>query len=415
MRKTFVSISLFLMSLSLASRVCATDLTGTYTGRLTCKWTSAEGTRSTTRDNLDLEISESQSSPTRGAVNMRIPAVGSYFGNVVFDSKFPLKKGSGVVNDCRHRWSPNANTYEMVRFSSTSPGGVKNRIEMDGIVDRSGDDGSFATCSGTFNRTDATDPSVPFCPVVPPGPPGPNAYHVVLNGIGSQVLAADAYAGVLGTSARTVSWWYRSHVNSFPAVWGVIFWGQGPAGMWSVQLENYDGGGINGEFYGTKIAWTANKNPLMGALQDGTWHHLVMTAPASGTVGDIKLYMDGAPLPVRSVVGGQLSLSYNTVAGIPFRVGSRDLGDYSDADFDEVAVWNSELSAAAVSEIYNGGAPTDLTVNGSNYVDSAALQLYWRFEEGSGLATADSSAHGHSGTISDGDTVGSWGAPGAKH
>jgi len=399
-----------------AGRAGAADLTGTYAGRLTCRWTSAAGVRSTTRDDLMLEVSESQISATRSSVNMRIPSVASYFGNVIFDPRAPTKNGTGVVNDCTHLWSPNAFVYETVRFTSSSvPGGLKGKIEMEGIVDHSGSDGSIGLCSGSFSRADATDPDVTFCPVVPPGPPGPNAYHVVLNGIGSQVIAADSYPGILGTGARTVSWWYRSHVNTFPPVWGLIFWGQGPAGMWSVQLEDFDGGGINLELYGTKIAWTANQDPAMGALQDGKWHHLAMTAPTAGTAADVKLYMDGVLLPTVYVVGGQLALSYDTLAGIAFRAGSRDLGNYSDADFDEIALWDVELSAAAISEMFNGGAPTDLTKNGTNYQSASALQLYWRFEEGTGLATADSSGNGHGGTISAGDPMKSWGAPGANH
>ena len=76
---------------------------------------------------------------------------------------------------------------------------------------------------------------------------------------------------------------------------------------------------------------------------------------------------------------------------------------------DEVAIWNTELSAAAVAEIFNGGSPTDLTINGSAYGSAAMLQLYWRFEEGGGLATADLSGNGHSGVIIAGDAIESWG------
>jgi hypothetical protein len=76
---------------------------------------------------------------------------------------------------------------------------------------------------------------------------------------------------------------------------------------------------------------------------------------------------------------------------------------------DEVALWDVELTAAAVAEIFNGGIPTDLTQSGSSYTSAASLQLYWRFEEGAGLTTADLSGHGHSGVLIAGDTIDSWG------
>ena len=228
-----------------------------------------------------------------------------------------------------------------------------------------------------------------------------NNFHVVLNGFSQDVVAADGYTGILGGSARTISWWYRSHVNSFPPVWGIVFWGQ----MWSVQLESFDGGGIACECGGTKIAWTGNRNPAMASLQDGQWHQLVMTAPTNGNFGDIALYLDGAPMPVMSVHGGSLTNTYNTAPGGAFRVGARDLGNHADADMDEVALWNVELTSAAVAEVFNGGIPTDLTQNGSSYTAAASLQLYWRFEEGAGLTTTDVSGHGHDGLLIAGDSI----------
>jgi hypothetical protein len=134
-----------------------------------------------------------------------------------------------------------------------------------------------------------------------------------------------------------------------------------------------------------------------------------MTAPESGTMENVRLYLDGALVPVVSVRGGSLTNSYNTVLSHAFRVGARRLGNHADADMDEVALWNVELTAAAVAEIFNGGVPTDLTQNGSSYVSAANLQLYWGFEEGAGLATADVSGHGHGGVLIAGDTIDSWG------
>jgi hypothetical protein len=179
--------------------------------------------------------------------------------------------------------------------------------------------------------------------------------------------------------------------------------------MWAIQLEAFDGGGINCECGGTKIAWTANKNPEMGSLQNGQWHNLVMTAPTGGTYGDVKLYLDGDLLPVVAVVGGSLTSSYDTGPGLAFRVGARHAGNHADADMDEVALWNVELPAAAISEIFNGGFPPDLTLNGSAYSYAGNLQLYWRFEEGAGLTTADVSGNGHDGSLVAGDSVDSWG------
>jgi hypothetical protein len=242
-----------------------------------------------------------------------------------------------------------------------------------------------------------------------PSAAGADHSHLVLNGFSQEVHASDGYEGILGTGARTVSWWYRSHQASFPQVWGILQWGF----EWTVQLERgslaVQATGTGG---GTKFGWSVMQNSEISSLQDGQWHHLVLAAPASGTMEDVSFYLDGSQVAVVTVVGGTLTSSYNTTSNLPhsiFRVGARYLGDHADADFDEVGIWDTELPAAAVAEIFNGGSPTDLTANGSAYGSAANLQLYWRFEEGAGLTTVDSSGNGHNGTLVAGDNVDSWG------
>ena len=138
-----------------------------------------------------------------------------------------------------------------------------------------------------------------------------NNFHLVLNGFSQEVHASDGYEGILGTGARTVGWWYRSHQAAFPTVWGILQWGFG----WTVQLENPENGILNLEAAGaggTKFGWSALRNPEIASLQDGQWHHLVLTAPASGTMEDVVFYLDGSRVAVVTVIGGTLSNAYNT-------------------------------------------------------------------------------------------------------
>jgi hypothetical protein len=236
-----------------------------------------------------------------------------------------------------------------------------------------------------------------------------NNFHVVLNGFSQEVHTVDEYKGIVGTSARSVSWWYRSHVSSFPTVWGLVYWGEGNGPhSWTVMLHQFESGSV---MLGAEaaIAWSAERNPAVASLQDGQWHHLVMTAPESGTMEDVRLYLNGVLVPVVSVWHGSLTNSYDTALSFAFRVGATRLGNHANADMDEVALWNVELTASEVAEIFNGGIPTDLRQDGSSYTNSADLQLYWTFEEGAGLTTADLSGNGHDGLLIAGDSIDSWG------
>lgn len=77
---------------------------------------------------------------------------------------------------------------------------------------------------------------------------------------------------------------------------------------------------------------------------------------------------------------------------------------------DECAIWNVPLDADAVSEIYNSGAPTDLTEAGTDYTQAMVdgLQRYYRFE-GSDL-TKDYSTNNVAATL-EGDPVSSSSVP----
>ena len=51
-----------------------------------------------------------------------------------------------------------------------------------------------------------------------------------------------------------------------------------------------------------------------------------------------------------------------------------------DGKIDEVATFDTALSASEVTAIYNSGTPTDLTVNSGDYQSADNLTAYYRFE-----------------------------------
>ena len=66
-----------------------------------------------------------------------------------------------------------------------------------------------------------------------------------------------------------------------------------------------------------------------------------------------------------------------------------------DGLLDEVAYFNSELSASDISTIYGTGAPSDLS--------SLSPISWWRFE-GTGTTATDSGSGGNNGTLTNGVT-----------
>lgn len=167
-----------------------------------------------------------------------------------------------------------------------------------------------------------------------------------------------------------------------------------------------------GAFGSADSMWNAN-------AMKGNWHHVVLTwntsesytDPTDSTsyTGTMKLYLDGTLVNFGqgAYVNNGLTATAVGLNGIPattvfdkLRIGARFNGNNDmDALFDEVAVYNTDLSASEISTIYNSGSPNDL----SSLSSSTNLVGWWRFEDDS----TDSSSNSNSGTLTNGATFSS--------
>ncbi|MGB0861280.1 MAG: LamG domain-containing protein [Saprospiraceae bacterium] len=99
---------------------------------------------------------------------------------------------------------------------------------------------------------------------------------------------------------------------------------------------------------------------------DTDWHNII------GVYNGVnaKIYVDGNLV----VTGTNIPSSLSSTAGNNFEIGALNGGFFTSGNIDEVAVWNSELSASDVTTIYNSGAPNDLT--------SLSPVSWWRMGDG---------------------------------
>ena len=101
----------------------------------------------------------------------------------------------------------------------------------------------------------------------------------------------------------------------------------------------------------TSIGAVYNWLPTAGAINDGNWHHICIVQDSSGGSVNLTPYVDGSSSGSGSSTAFAVQVNnrigYGNYGGIPCNI-------------DEVAIWNSALSSAAVTEIYNSGVPNDL-------------------------------------------------------
>tara|TARA_Y100000310_G_scaffold138146_1_gene137041 strand:+ start:214 stop:615 length:402 start_codon:yes stop_codon:yes gene_type:complete len=111
----------------------------------------------------------------------------------------------------------------------------------------------------------------------------------------------------------------------------------------------------------------------------------------NAAIGKIQ-YWDGLPGLMTGATLGKAPQNY--VSSQNIYVGARNnegnAAYYFPGRIAEFAVWNTLLRPEAMWSIYNNGVPSDVTVDGGNYVGyTDNLILYWQMEEGTSTTLTD--------------------------
>jgi len=225
----------------------------------------------------------------------------------------------------------------------------------------------------------------------------PSLPKVVASGFGG-------WGGVVGGTAVSVSVWFKTNAER-KGTGTICAWGDDSTAGAGVHIVHLNQPPVGSE---GDSAFAHRPHFIMGGeefrswelsgsgISDEDWHHFVFTCPTTGTPSDVKFYHNGSLATAHATSG---STPKSTAAGTFFRAGVDVENLFQlNAHIDELAVWNTELSALEVTDIYNSGsANLDLSVNGGNYASSASGQLWWRFEDPSADQVMESFA-GVSGT-----------------
>jgi len=145
------------------------------------------------------------------------------------------------------------------------------------------------------------------------------------------------------------------------------------------------GGGYIGRLYNTAVT-----------SDQGSWIHVGFTYDGSKSDTGIKIYRNGTRVDDTNYSG--FTYVGMSATSAPFEIG-RQGSIYSQGLIDEVAIFNSELSSADVTAIYNSGLPADLS--------SYSPVGWWRMGDndgGTGTTITDQGSGGNDGTLTNGPT-----------
>ena len=195
--------------------------------------------------------------------------------------------------------------------------------------------------------------------------------------------------------------------NDFVAGQGFIEFRQGVVSSSAAKIEFYFGNAVSNSF---SLSFGSYGAATSAVLSPNTWYHIVITAdrPASGTT-TATLYINGSVESSLTPLSSYLSSlpnaggtwSNNTFIGARNTVssgsGSGEL--FLEGYLDEMAFFNSVLSASDVTSIYNNGTP--------NFLFSYNPVNWWRMGDndgGSGTTITDIGSGGNDATLQNGPT-----------
>ena len=103
------------------------------------------------------------------------------------------------------------------------------------------------------------------------------------------------------------------------------------------------------------------------AINDGAWHHIVVTHDGSGTAAGINVYVDG--VASNNTIVDNLA-GKTTLNAADCQIGMRNDSFLPfDGDIDECVIYDSEISAGDVTARYNGGVGTETMPGGFDTTD----------------------------------------------
>ena len=199
----------------------------------------------------------------------------------------------------------------------------------------------------------------------------------------------DDHAEVIGSSEIQISnpltisaWIYLTANSSTNNPRTIISWGS--AGGGQGRIFSVLNSSNNLAFWSYQSSLNSSTS-----LSLNTWYHVAATV----TTGATKLYINGSLDTTGSNTLNSFSYGKTHVGELYYS--TTTAARHFAGNIDELALFNSVLTASEILQIYNGGKPMDLNSDDEGYTSSANLKAWWRMgdgtEAGSGTTIYDMS------------------------
>jgi hypothetical protein len=196
---------------------------------------------------------------------------------------------------------------------------------------------------------------------------------------GSQDYVQMPAGGPVGTSARSVSFWMRTTNTTFggsnvvrtPYSYGDPAINQ-TAGTRFEVCHNYNCASI-----GTDVSMQYIARPD-ACINDGNWHHIVVTAAAGAAVGGVNVYRDGVAIQPNCSNSAFTAILNSPTAPtiIGALLNNSSPTRFFDGDLDDIDVYDRALTVPEVVDLYTCKCGTKLSFTGPTLVCDGQTYTY---------------------------------------
>ncbi len=146
-----------------------------------------------------------------------------------------------------------------------------------------------------------------------------------------------------GSTAKSMAFWFKPNANA-TAFARIIDWRRSATSSGEFTMAYYDDSGykLQGYLNGNTFSYTTT-------LTVDTWYHIAMTCDASNSV---KIYINASQVTTGTWGTAGAGSNFTQINGANGSMSGGFSGPFS---FDEMGVWNRELSGSEVTSLYNGG------------------------------------------------------------
>jgi hypothetical protein len=247
-----------------------------------------------------------------------------------------------------------------------------------------------------------------------------NTWSLSLDGLDDYVEVADTDDFSFGdgstNSAFSYSFWVRVERSSSNVFQHLISKGSSSNSEYLIQHMPPNSYGLNADsiyfaLYPGSTSGAVVESPA-SSISLNTWHHVVCTADGTGNRSGMKIYIDGISQTLRTSGSSSLTMINSTD---PLRFGARSSNttpnSFLQGKMDEIALFNTALSASQITNIYRGeddggsggtnGVPGDLSTFNSNNGPAG----WWRMGDNSSGAGATITDQGSGGSGGNNGTI----------